>query len=221
MREYRLISTTQVASALAVGLLFAIPFEGAARTDAATGAIRGAARVVDGDTVDVGETRIRLEGIDAPETGQTCKRKWIGSWPCGAVATTALARMIENRTVSCEPRGLDKYGRTLAVCFVDGRDINAQMVRQGHAWAFVKYSQTYVREEAQARTESLGIWQGESQPAWDYRAKRWAAAEQKAPEGCAIKGNITKNGKIVKRRAILTPDRRPILTPLDRELVSH
>ncbi len=198
MREYRLISTTHglVASALAVGLLLAIPFEGIARSEVSSGAIKGPAHVIDGDTIGIGETRIRLEGIDAPETGQTCKRKWFGSWPCGAVATEALTHMLENRTVSCEPRGLDKYGRTLAVCFVDGRDVNAQMVREGHAWAFVRYSQTYVREEAQARAESLGIWQGESQPAWDYRAKRWAAAEQKAPEGCAIKGNITKNGKI-------------------------
>ncbi len=198
MREYRLISTTHglVASALAVGLLVAIPFEGAARSEVSTGAIKGHAHVIDGDTIGIGETRIRLEGIDAPEAGQTCKRKWIGWWPCGAEATAVLERLIGGRPLSCEPRGLDKYGRTLAVCFVDGRDINAQMVRQGHAWAFVRYSQTYVREEAQARAESLGIWQGESQPAWDYRAKRWAAAEQKAPEGCAIKGNITKNGKI-------------------------
>ena len=199
MRESKLSSTTHalVASALAVGIfLHAVPFESPARSDVATGRIGGVARVVDGDTIDIGETRIRLEGIDAPEAGQTCKRKWIGSWPCGGVATTALARMVENRTVSCEPRGLDKYGRTLAVCFADGKDINAQMVRQGHAWAFVKYSQSYVKEEALARSESLGIWQAESQPAWDHRAKRWAAAEEKAPEGCAIKGNITKNGKI-------------------------
>jgi endonuclease YncB( thermonuclease family) len=198
MREYRLISTTHglVASALAVGFLLAAPFGGAARSEVSAGAIRGHAHVIDGDTISIGAARIRLEGIDAPESGQTCKRKWIGSWPCGAVATEALTRIVENRTVSCEPRGLDKYGRTLAVCFVDGRDINAQMVRQGHAWAFVRYSQSYVNEEALAKAESLGIWQGESQPAWDYRAQRWAAAEQKAPEGCAIKGNITKNGKI-------------------------
>jgi endonuclease YncB( thermonuclease family) len=186
-----------VAAALAVGLLFAIPFQGAARSDSAVaGAIRGAARVVDGDTIDVGDTRVRLEGIDAPEAGQTCKRTWIGSWPCGAVATAALARLVENRIVSCQSRGLDKYGRTLAVCFVDGRDINAHMVRQGHAWAFVRYSQSYVHEEALAKAEKLGIWQAESQPPWDYRAKRWAAAEQRAPEGCAIKGNVTKNGRI-------------------------
>src|SRR5262245_20188447 len=168
MRESKLLSTTHglVASALAMGLLFAVTFEGAARPEPAAGTIRGSARVIDGDTLDIGDIRIRLEGIDAPEAGQTCKRKWIGSWPCGAVATAALAGMVENRSVSCEPRGLDKYGRTLAVCFVGGKDINAQMVRQGHAWAFVKYSQSYVKEEAQARAESLGIWQAESQPAW-------------------------------------------------------
>ena len=198
MGEHRLISTTHglVASALALGLLFAAPFQGTARNDAAAAAIRGVARVVDGDTITVGGTRIRLEGIDAPEAGQTCKRKWIGWWACGTAATATLARMVEGRQVACEPRGLDKYGRVLAVCFAGGRDVNAQMVRQGHAWAFVKYSRSYVKEEAAARAEGLGIWQGQSQPAWDYRARRWAAAEEKAPDGCAIKGNITRNGKI-------------------------
>jgi endonuclease YncB( thermonuclease family) len=93
MRENRLLSTTHglVALALALGLLLALPFDGIARPDLTTGALRGIARVVDGDTIDIGDTRIRLEGIDAPETGQTCKRKWFGSWPCGAVATTAPA----------------------------------------------------------------------------------------------------------------------------------
>ena len=198
MCEYKLVCTTHglVAFALTLGLLFAIPFEAATHSEASAGAIRGQAHVVDGDTISIGEIRIRLEGIDAPETAQTCKRKWFGWWACGRAATDALSGLIGNRPVACEPRGLDKYGRTLAVCFVDGKDVNAQMVRQGYAWAFVKYSQTYVKEEALARAEGLGIWQGEAQPAWEYRAKRWAAAEQKAPEGCAIKGNITKNGKI-------------------------
>lgn len=198
MREYRLASTTHglVAFALAMGLLSATPFEGAARPETSEPAISGGAQVIDGDTISIGDTRIRLEGIDAPETGQTCQRKWIGWWSCGTAATAALARMLENRTVACAPRGHDKYGRTLAVCFADGRDVNAAMVRQGHAWAFVKYSQSYVREEALARAEGLGIWQGHAQPAWDYRAKRWMAAESRAPDGCAIKGNITKHGRI-------------------------
>ena len=96
----------------------------------------------------------------------------------------------------CEPRGTDKYGRMLAVCFADERDVNAMMVREGFAWAFVKYSQAYVAEEAQARAEHRGVWQAETEAPWDFRAKKWAGAEQKSPDGCAIKGNVTKNGRI-------------------------
>ena len=57
----------------------------------------------------------------------------------------ALAKLVAKRRVSCESRGNDKYDRMLGICFVDGRDINAEMVREGFAWAFVKYSQTYVK----------------------------------------------------------------------------
>jgi len=69
-------------------------------------------------------------------------------------------------------------------------------VRHGHAWAFVKYSGSYVKEEAEARRERAGIWQGEATPAWEYRQQRWAKAEGGAPDGCAIKGNVTAHGKI-------------------------
>jgi endonuclease YncB( thermonuclease family) len=186
-----------VAFALAVGFVsVASSMHVAARSDAPAGALTGNARVIDGDTIAIGGTRIRLEGIDAPESAQTCRRKWFGSWPCGSAATAALAGMIGRQPVSCQPCGLDRYGRTLAACFVDGRDINAQMVRQGYAWAFVKYSSAYVKEEAAAKAESLGIWQGEAVPAWEFRASRWATAEHAAPEGCAIKGNVTRNGRI-------------------------
>jgi endonuclease YncB( thermonuclease family) len=199
MRELKLSCTTQglVAFALVAGFIsVAASVRVAARSDAPPGPLAGEVRVIDGDTIAIGETRIRLEGIDAPESAQTCRRKWFGWWACGTEATAALSNMIGGKPVSCTPRGLDKYGRTLAVCFVNGHDINAQMVRQGYAWAFVKYSTSYVKEEAAAKAEGLGIWQGESMPAWEFRAKRWAAAEQQTPEGCAIKGNITRNGKI-------------------------
>jgi endonuclease YncB( thermonuclease family) len=184
-----------VALALALGFLFPLSHL-AARSGGVPEALTGFARVTDGDTITVNDTRVRLEGIDAPETGQTCKRKWIGSWACGAGATAALQSLLEGKTVTCEPRGLDKYGRTLGVCFVDGKDVNAAMVRQGFAWAFVKYSTSYVKEEAEARAQGLGIWQGPSMPAWEYRAQRWTAAEPQAPQGCAIKGNVTRNGRI-------------------------
>jgi hypothetical protein len=70
------------------------------------------------------------------------------------------------------------------------------MVRAGLAWAFVKYSSTYVQVEAEAKAAKAGLWQGEAQPAWEYREKRWVNAEQAAPEGCAIKGNVTDKGHI-------------------------
>ncbi len=147
--------------------------------------------VVDGDTFDNGDRRIRLNGIDAPEYGQQC-----GSWDCGADAVEALDRLIHSGEVACQSIGTDGYGRDIARCAVDGRDISASMISEGLAWAFVKYSSEYVAEEASARNRGVGVWQGNFQTPWDYRAERWASAEQQAPDGCPIKGNITKNGKI-------------------------
>ncbi len=198
MREFKLVYATHllVAFALAVGVLQASIVWGASRPEPAAKAVSGPVFVIDGDTIDVGGTRIRLEGIDAPEAGQTCNRRYVGWWACGTAATAALTSMVEGKSVRCEQSGLDKYGRVLGVCFANGRDINAQMVRQGFAWAFVRYSQAYVAEEKAARAERLGIWQADTETAWDFRAKKWAGAEQKSPSGCAIKGNVTKNGRI-------------------------
>jgi len=158
--------------------------------------LAGRAAVIDGDTLEIEGTHIRLEGIDAPEKAQTCSRRWFGSWSCGEAASKELAKLVDGRRVECESRGHDKYSRVLGVCFVDGRDINAEMVRNGFAWAFVKYSKSYVETEAEARTMKIGIWQGEAEPAWVFREKRWQAAEQTAPDGCAIKGNVTASGHI-------------------------
>jgi len=190
-----------VASALVGVVALAVlslmpPSETAARSVGDSGSLSGRARVIDGDTLEISGRRVRLEGIDAPEMAQTCGRNPSGTWKCGAVAADRLAALIGRHTVTCESRGNDKYGRMLGICFVDGRDINAEMVRQGLAWAFVKYSRTYVRQESEARTARVGVWQGEAAPAWEYREKHWASAEQVAPNGCAIKGNVTAHGRI-------------------------
>jgi endonuclease YncB( thermonuclease family) len=194
---YRRPVASALAGVVALGLLSVIPpRETAARSVAENGVLSGRARVIDGDTLEIDGRHIRLEGIDAPEMGQTCGRRLIGSWKCGSDAAERLAALVAKRSVSCESRGDDKYGRMLGICFVDGNDINAQMVREGYAWAFVKYSQTYVQQEATARAQRVGIWQGDAEPAWVYREKRWAGAEQAAPQGCAIKGNVTEHGHI-------------------------
>ncbi len=162
--------------------------------------ITGSARVIDGDTIDVAGVRVRLEGIDAPESDQRCPRVWLGTWACGREATEHLARLLRDRTVSCRSSGLDAYQRMLGVCTVEGLEINADMVRQGLAWAFVKYSQSYVAVEADARAARRGIWQGNATPAWQWRAERWRAAESEKREEngvvCLIKGNIGRGGQL-------------------------
>lgn len=158
--------------------------------------IFGMAKVVDGDTLEISGERVRLEGIDAPESGQTCGSASGAEWKCGLASAQALLRLTGGKDVACDSRGRDKYGRMLGICFADGIELNAELVRLGLAWAFVKYSQSYVTAEAEAKATKSGIWQGSAMPAWDYRHQGWKAAETAAPQGCAIKGNVSGKGRI-------------------------
>ncbi|PPC80534.1 MAG: succinoglycan biosynthesis protein [Hyphomicrobium sp.] len=161
--------------------------------------VTGKAAVVDGDTIDVGSIRIRLHGIDTPERGQLCPdRIGGGTWRCGIRATEHLASIADSKNVSCTIRDRDIYKRPVSVCTIDGKEINARMVRDGYAWAFVKYSKDYVADEADARLARIGIWQSDQPPVppWDYRAQRWQLEAQAAPRpGCPIKGNINNDGE--------------------------
>ncbi len=186
-----------VAFALALALPFYLTSDGTARSPGVTSQlISGRATVIDGDTIEIAGERIRLEGIDAPEVGQTCGGGWFGTWACGSQATAQLKWLVGSRRVDCSAAGRDKYGRMLGWCSVSGKDINAEMVRSGFAWAFVKYSTRYQNIEADARRAKIGIWKGDAQAPWDYRENRWQFAESGAPKGCAIKGNVTENGRI-------------------------
>lgn len=159
--------------------------------------ITGTAAIIDGDTIDIGNQRIRLAGIDAPEIAQTCERDG-QSWRCGQAAASELRKLTGGQTVRCEETGRDDYGRALAVCFAtnNNTNINEELVKRGFAWAFVKYSSEYAAVETQARSDGVGVWQGTALAPWDYRAGRWQTAETQAPEGCAIKGNISDQGRI-------------------------
>ncbi|WP_081740007.1 thermonuclease family protein [Afipia sp. P52-10] len=131
--------------------------------------IAGKAWVIDGDTVSITNTHIRLEGIDAPESDQTCLDAAGKNWPCGQNATRALRRLIAGRELSCAERSKDRYGRLLAVCRLpDGVEINAWMVREGWALAsgFVKL---YEAEETEATAAKRGIWAGTFTKPWHWR----------------------------------------------------
>jgi endonuclease YncB( thermonuclease family) len=122
----------------------------------ATNVISGVPRIIDGDTIAIDGVKIRLEGIDAPESDQVCLDQQSTKWTCGIAARDRLAERIGNRSIDYTPAGSDKYDRTLAVCRLAGEDLNAWMVRQGWALAFLKYSKVYVAEEEQARS-AIGI----------------------------------------------------------------
>ena len=158
--------------------------------------IAGPATVTDGDSLKVSGHRIRLFGIDAPESQQTCV---VGGqrWRCGRSATKALREHIAGRPVVCTERDRDRYGRIVAVCRAGGEDINAWMVSQGMAVAYTKYSRAYVGQQRSAKAARRGLWRGDFVAPWDWRrGKRLAAAAPAARTGeCRIKGNITRSGK--------------------------
>ena len=159
--------------------------------------IIGPVTIVDGDTLELGAVRIRLHGIDAPEAGQRCgEANGRGSWACGTEATNRLAELAERAAVQCRVRDRDQYSRIIAVCLAGDININAALVEEGYAWAYRRFSEEYVEHEARARAAGRGIWQGQAQAAWDYRANRWAFAASSAPRSdCPIKGNINRKGE--------------------------
>jgi endonuclease YncB( thermonuclease family) len=157
--------------------------------------LKGRARVLDGDTLAIGDTRVRLYGIDAPETAQRCLDERRRPWGCGTTAAHRLERLIDSRPVTCESRGLDDYSRTLGVCQVAGRELNAQLVREGLAWAFVRYSEAYDAVEREARAAKRGVFAAENVAPWEFRAGAWkgaqAPAQAERARDCPIKGNIS------------------------------
>jgi endonuclease YncB( thermonuclease family) len=119
-------------------------------TGAPASELTGIAHVSDGDTITVANTKIRLVGIDAPETDQICLDGRGAKWTCGVQARDRLSGRIGGRGITCRLTDVDRYGRSLGTCYVDGADLNAWMVREGWALAFVRYSQVYASDEAAA-----------------------------------------------------------------------
>ena len=128
----------------------------------------GIPRVIDGDSFEVHGQRIRLHGIDAPESRQLCRLDG-KPWQCGKDAANALAEKIARRPVMCEDLGRDRYDRVIARCTVAGEDLEKWMVANGWALAYRRYSLDYVDEEADAQAARRGIWAGEFVRPWEWR----------------------------------------------------
>ena len=133
--------------------------------------ISGIPKVIDGDTVHINNKKIRLEGIDAPEIRQQCKKPFLQisaligfsfnkNYSCGIVAKTELANKINNSKIKCITSSKDRYKRFLATCFKDKINLNKWMVRNGYAVAYKRYSNDYLRDEEYAKENKLGVWEG-------------------------------------------------------------
>ncbi|HEX5045879.1 MAG TPA: thermonuclease family protein [Gammaproteobacteria bacterium] len=164
----------------------------------------GTARVIDGDSLHVGDTEVRLYAVDAFEGKQTCTRGG-AAWACGEAAANKLRSLTSGRTITCTKKDTDSYGRTVAVCSNGSADLGAELASAGLALAYRQYGSDYVDEETAARAARRGAWAGEFTAPWDERHGATSSTVQRRSEGgnntapqsscrsTGIKGNI--NGK--------------------------
>lgn len=169
--------------------------------------ITGRASVIDGDTIEISGQRIRFNGVDAPESAQRCNDASGRFYACGRQSANALDEFLAtSRPVTCKFVDWDQYGRFVGNCSrADGRSVQEWLVKNGHALDWPRYSHgAFSRQEKAARTSRLGVWQGEFQKPWEWRAVRWGrtapvAADPSArpvgQSGCNIKGNISRKGE--------------------------
>ena len=124
--------------------------------------------VVDGDTIKLGDVKIRFSGIDAPEINQTCVASE-GKVACGKISRDILITKVTNNKISCTDEGKDFYGRVLGECFVNGESLSRYLVREGFAFAYRKYSDKFISDDEFAKSNRLGMWSMKFQYPWDYR----------------------------------------------------
>lgn len=161
------------------------------------GELKGIPTITDGDTLRLLNEKIRLDGIDAPESGQKCANKKGTSYDCGKLATEFLKTVIDQNIVRCETNSQDRYGRYIATCFLNNTNLNEMMVLNGHALAYRQYSKRYISAEKNAEDKEIGMWQGEFIVPWEWRkGERLSAKKPSITGDCLIKGNISSSGKI-------------------------
>ena len=142
--------------------------------------ISGNAQIIDGDTIKINSKKIRLNGIDAPEFKQMCKKTYLTiifftftkDYPCGKISTEKLKKKINNKVITCKILDIDRYKRYIGECYKRNLNLNSWLVSNGHAVAYRKYSKKYVSDEINAKNKKIGIWQGKFEMPWEYRRKK-------------------------------------------------
>ncbi|RXG95743.1 thermonuclease family protein [Bradyrhizobium zhanjiangense] len=176
--------------------------------------LSGPPRILDGNTIELEKTKLRLSGIDAPETDQICLDARGRKWACGVAARDELIKHSNGRTWDCHTTGVDEYGRSRGSCFIEGENVNAWMVRSG--WALSSGPYTYAIYELVASTAYAGLWSGAFIAPWDWRRRNKgtviigassvpidaqelllgsALLSDPPSSECLIKGTVDRNGE--------------------------
>jgi endonuclease YncB( thermonuclease family) len=181
--------------------------------------ITGVPKIREGDHIQIGSSRIRLGGIDAPSVDQLCLNTKGERWTCGVAARDELIKHTENKTWTCHTRqATDRRGQMVARCEVDGEDIQKWLVKSGWALAYARVSRDYDEDEKAAREAKAGMWQGAFIAPWDWRVRNKktvilgaakppanahaillaSASGSVAPSpDCTIKGNVNSSGECI------------------------
>src|SRR5665811_1505837 len=181
--------------------------------------VSGVPKICEGDSIQIGSTRIRLGGIDAPAVDQLCLNNSGERWTCGVAARDELIKHADNKPWTCHVRQpADRRGRVVARCEVDGEDIQKWLVKSGWALSYARFSHDYDADEKAAREAKAGMWQGAFIAPWDWRVRNKktailgaakpppnahaillaSASGSVAPSpDCTIKGNVNGAGECI------------------------
>jgi len=180
--------------------------------------ISGVPKIREGDQITIGSSKIRLSGVDAPSVDQLCLDTKGERWSCGVAARDELIKHADNKSWTCHVNRVDRRGRSVAHCEVDGEDIQKWLVKSGWALSYIRVSHDYDADEKAAREAKAGMWQGAFIAPWDWRVrnkKTVILGAAKAPPNanaillasasgsvapspdCMIKGNVNGAGECI------------------------
>ena len=126
--------------------------------------VKGKARIIDGDAIEINKEKIRFGGINSPERNETGYR----------LAKDKLIEKIANNILTCVmEKNKDKYRRTVAECFINGESLSSFMVKKGYACDYIYYSKgKYAKEQKYAKVNKLGVWKMKYNTSWENKCRK-------------------------------------------------